>query len=45
MIDLISYTFDIVLELLVLSNFRYSIGILVILGVLDLFYRLAGKNK
>lgn len=45
MIDLISYTLDIVLELLVGSYFRYSVGVLVIIGVLALFYRLAGKSK
>lgn len=45
MIDLISYTLDIILELLVGPYFRYSIGVLVIIGVLSLFYRLAGKGQ
>lgn len=45
MIDLISYTLEIVLELLAGSYFRYSVGVLVIIGVLALFYILAGKSK
>lgn len=45
MVNLIAYTLDSVLELLVSDYFRYPLGVVAILGVLGLFYRLAGKAK
>lgn len=43
MLNLISFTLDTVLELCVSDYFRYPLGVLVILGVLALAYRLSGK--
>lgn len=43
MFNLISYTLDAVLDLCVSDYFRYSLGVLVIIGVLALAYRLSGK--
>lgn len=45
MSNLISYTLDSVLELLTGQYFRYSVGLLVIFGVLGLIYRLTGKAR
>ena len=45
MSNLISYTLDCVLELLCGQYFRYSVGLLVIFGVLGLIYRLTGKAR
>lgn len=43
MANLISYTLGIALELLVSEYFRYTVGMLVIFGVLGLIYKLTGK--
>lgn len=45
MIDLISYTLENTLELLVSPYFRYSLGVLIFIGILGLIYRIAGKGK
>lgn len=42
---LISETIQDILSLMVGEYFRYSVGVVLLIGVLGLFYRLAGKAR
>lgn len=45
MTELIAYTLTKILDIMTGPYFRYTIGILVIMGIFNLIYRLSGKNK